>query len=133
MECLPMSAEFPAHVPFYLARMIVSDFVSDYLDEFSIAPKNKEIQQYVFDAYEGLKCTKSYTFLIQLTPEEAFNTVSARSMETYKAPTTKRKLDEADATNAEDDDGVGEDQLGYAPRTSFEQGLAQTYEWYTSR
>ena len=24
-------------------------------------------------------------------------------------------------------------QLGYAPRTSFEQGLAQTYEWYTSR
>lgn len=97
MECLPMSAEFPAHVPFYLARMIISDFVSDYLDEFSIAPKNKDIQQYVFDAYEGLKCTKSYTFLIQLTPEEAFNTVSARSMETYKAPTTKRKLDEAEA------------------------------------
>ena len=92
MEFVQMKAKFPSHIPFYLARSIIDDFVGDSLDEFKIAPSNDQLQNYISKKYKDYECTQRYCLLVQLTAEEAFNTVSSRSMATYEVPVNKRKL-----------------------------------------
>lgn len=92
MEFVQMKAKFPSHIPFYLARSIIDDFVVDSLEEFKIAPSNEQLQNYITTKYKDDVCTQRYCLLVQLTSEEAFNTVSSRSMATYEAPVNKRKL-----------------------------------------
>lgn len=89
-----MSAKFPDHVQFRTARYLISEFVTDSLVEFQVCPTKDQLQQYIEKKYVGYDCVKYYSLLIQLTPEEALNTVSSRSMATYKAPIRKRTLSE---------------------------------------
>lgn len=92
MEFVQMKAKFPEHIPFYLARSIIDDFVTDSLDEFKVAPSNEQLQNYISKKYKEYPCTQRYCLLVQLTEQEAFNTVSSRSMATYEPPINKRKL-----------------------------------------
>jgi len=87
-----MKAKFPSHIPFYVARAIIDEFVVDSLYEFKVAPTEEQLQTYVTSRYKGEECTQRYCLLVQLTEEEAMNTVSSRSMGTYEAPVQKRKL-----------------------------------------
>lgn len=87
-----MSAKFPDHVEFRTARYLISEFVTDSLVEFKVCPTKDQLQSYIQNKYSGFACVKYYSLLIQLTPEEALNTVSSRSMTTYEAPIRKRKL-----------------------------------------
>lgn len=92
MEFFQMTAKFPEHIPFYIARSIIDNFVADSLEEFKIAPSCKQLQDYISNRYKEYSCTQRYCLLVQLTEEEAFNTVSSLSMTTYEPPVTKRKL-----------------------------------------
>ena len=92
MEFVRMSAKFPSHIPFYLARAIIDDFVTDSLDQFHVAPSNEQLQNYITKKYKDFQCSQTYSLLVDLTEDEAFNTVSSRSMATYEAPVNKRKL-----------------------------------------
>tara|TARA_B100000902_G_scaffold32893_1_gene39369 strand:- start:339 stop:848 length:510 start_codon:yes stop_codon:yes gene_type:complete len=92
MEFVQMKARFPSHIPFYLARAIIDDFVADSLYEFKVAPTNEQLQTYITSRYKGEECTQRYCLLVELTEEEAINTVSSRSMGTYEVPVRKRKL-----------------------------------------
>lgn len=92
MEFVQMKAKFPDHIPFYLARNIIDDFVIDSLDQFKVAPSNEQLQNYINSKYKDYECTQRYCLMVQLTEEEAFNTVSSRSMSSYEPPINKRKL-----------------------------------------
>ena len=92
MEFVQMRAKFPEHIPFYLARSMIDEFVNDSLDEFKVAPSNQQLQTYVKSKFKDYECTQRYCLLVQLSEEEAFNTVSSRSMATYEPPINKRKL-----------------------------------------
>ena len=52
MEFVQMKAKFPEHIPFYLARSIIDDFVNDSLDEFKVAPSNEQLQDYISKKYK---------------------------------------------------------------------------------
>lgn len=92
MEFVLIKAKFPSHVPFYLARSIIDDFVTDSLNEFKVAPSNEQLQNYITKKYKDFECTQKYSLMVELTEDEAFNTVSSLSMNTYEAPVNKRKL-----------------------------------------
>ncbi len=92
MEFVQMYATFPSHIPFHIARLIIDDFVADSLYEFKVAPSNEQLQTYISTKYKDHACTQRYCILVELTEEEAFNTVSSRSMATYEVPVKKRKL-----------------------------------------
>ena len=92
MGFVRMKAKFPSHIPFYIARTIIDDFVTDSLDEFKLAPSNDQLQNYITKKYKDQECTQRYCLLVELSDEEAFNTVSSRSMDTYEPPINKRKL-----------------------------------------
>lgn len=92
MEFVQMKAKFPSHVPFFLARAMIDQFVTDSLYEFKVAPTDDQLQTYINSKYKGEECTQRYCLLVQLTEEEAMNTVSSRSMGTYEVPVRKRKL-----------------------------------------
>ena len=92
MECVRVKANFPDHVPFFIARTIMHDFVVSSLEEFKVAPTNEQLQHYITRKYNEYKCDLPYCTLITLTMEEAMNTVSSRSLSEYKAPIKKRKL-----------------------------------------
>lgn len=92
MEFVQMKAKFPSHIPFYRARLIIDDFVADSLYEFKVAPSNEQLQNYISSRYKDEECTQRYCLLVELTEQEAFNTVSSRSMTTYEVPLKKRKL-----------------------------------------
>ena len=92
MECVRVKAKFPEHVPFYIARMVMHDYVVDSLEEFKVAPTDEQLQHYITRRYKEDECILPYCTLVTLTVQEAMNTVSSRSMATYQAPIKKRKL-----------------------------------------
>eukprot|EP00942_MAST-04A_sp_MAST-4A-sp1_P014778 g14778.t1 len=90
MDFVRMRAKFPDHIPFVFAKHLMTEFIEDSLHEFKVAPTNEQLQTYVNNRYRDWTCDTSYCVMICLSPEEALNTVSSRSMETYE-PVKKRK------------------------------------------
>ena len=92
MEFVQIKCKFPEHVSFFTARILMDDFVTDSLQKFKVAPTNEQLQQYIKNKYKNFECDTYYCLLLQLNEEEAFNTVSSRSMASYECPVQKRKL-----------------------------------------
>jgi hypothetical protein len=99
MEFLQIKAKFPVHISFFTARLIIDDFVTDSLEQFEVAPTNEQLQDYIDAKYKSFLCEKYYCLLVELTPQEALNTVSSRSMSSYEAPVHKRKLERSEKEN----------------------------------
>lgn len=99
MEFLKVRAKFPGHISFFAARMLINGFVTDSLENFKIAPTNEQLQTYINSRYHDYTCDTYYCVMIELTPEEAMNTVSSRSMSSYEAPVQKRKLETQEKRN----------------------------------
>jgi hypothetical protein len=89
-ECT-ISGLFPESLPIVVARQILRELAHRSFIEFQCAPSETEINRHINGRFKREKINRRCAIQLMVSPEEALNTMSSRSIVAYEDPDCRKR------------------------------------------